>query len=163
MFPPDTKFDWMAGWYKVGLPWKSWKPVFTNYNLCVTRLQQLKARLRHKNTLLNQYDEIFKEQMKTCIIEPEQESELNVKPVHFLPHHGFVREDKDTSKLRIVFDGSAQSSEHNYSLNDCLERGTNLTPHIFSMLLRFHSYQIGITADIEKAFDQILNCHCRRS
>ena len=43
MFPPDAKFDWMAGWYKVGLPWKSCKPVFTTYDLCVTRLQQLKA------------------------------------------------------------------------------------------------------------------------
>ena len=83
MFPPDAKFDWMAGRYKVGLPWKSCKPVFTNYNLCVTRLQQLKARLRHNNTLLNQYDEIFKQQMETRIIEPVPESELNVKPVHF--------------------------------------------------------------------------------
>ena len=122
----------------------------------MTRLQQLKARLRHNNTLLNQYDEIFKQQMETHIIEPVPESELNVKPVHFLPHHGVVREDKDTTKLRIVFGGSAQSSEHKYSLNDCLERGPNLTPHIFSILLRFHSYQIGITADIEKAFHQVL-------
>ena len=31
-----------------------------------------------------------------------------------------------------------------------------MTPHIFSVLLRFRSYQIGITADIEKAFHQIL-------
>ena len=156
MFPPDAKFDWMAGQYKVGLPWKSCKPVFTNYDLCVTRLQQLKARLRHNNTLLNQYDEIFKQQMESRIIEPVPESQLNVKPVHFLPHHGVVREDKDTTKLRIVFDGSAQSREHKYSLNDCLERGPNLTPHVFSVLLRFRSYQIGITADIEKAFHQVL-------
>ena len=27
MFPPDAKFDWMAGQYKVGLHWKSCKPV----------------------------------------------------------------------------------------------------------------------------------------
>ena len=43
VFPPDAKFDQMAGQYKVGLPWKSCKLVLTNYDLCVTRLQQLKA------------------------------------------------------------------------------------------------------------------------
>ena len=94
--------------------------------------------------------------METHIIEPVPESEMNVKPVHFLPHHGVVREDEDTTKLHITFDCSAQSSEHKYSLNDCLEQGSNLTRHIFSVLLRFCSYQIGITADIEKAFHQIL-------
>ena len=29
-------------------------------------------------------------------------------------------------------------------------------PHIYSVLVRFRSYRIGITADIEKAFHQIL-------
>ena len=84
MFPPDAKFNWMAGQYKIGLPWKSYKPAFTNYNLCVTRLQQFKAQLKHNSILLNQYDEIFKQQRETRIIEPVPESELDVKPVHFL-------------------------------------------------------------------------------
>ena len=56
---------------------------------------------------------------------------------HFLPHHGVLREDKDTTKLCIVFDGSAQ---YKYSLNNCLEQlFLNLAPHIFSVLLRFCS------------------------
>ena len=71
--------------------------------------------------LLQQYDSIFNQQVETHIIEPVPASELNAKPVHFLPHHGVVREDKDTTKLLIVFDGSAQSEEQKYSLNDCLE------------------------------------------
>ena len=42
------------------------------------------------------------------------------------------------------------------SLNDCLEKGPNTTPHIFDILLKFRRYPIGIVADVEKAFHQIV-------
>ena len=42
------------------------------------------------------------------------------------------------------------------SLNDCLEKGPNTTPHIFDILLKFRCYPIGIVADVEKAFHQIV-------
>ena len=94
--------------------------------------------------------------METEIIEKVPHDELKGKEVHFLPHHGIVRTDKDTTKLRIVFDGSAKSEQFKYSLNDCLEKALNLTPHILSVLVKFRSYPIGMTADIEKVFHQIL-------
>jgi len=105
--------------------------------------------------LLWQYNETLRTQVDTEIIEKVPISELDKKEAHFLPHHGVVRADKDTTKLRIVFDGSAKSEQFEYLLNDCLEN-PNLTPHIFSVLVNFRSYPIGITADIEKAFHQIL-------
>ena len=40
-------------------------------------------------------------------------------------------------------------------MNDCLEKGPNLTPHVFEVLGKFRSYPVGLTADIEKAFHQI--------
>ena len=64
-------------------------------------------------------------------------------------------EDGETTKLRIVFDGSARADKNHYSLNDCLEKGPNLTPHAFEVLAKFRSYPVGLTADIEKAFHQI--------
>ena len=36
-----------------------------------------------------------------------------------------------------------------------IEKGTNLTPHVFEVLAKFRSYPVGLTADIEKAFHQI--------
>ena len=77
-------------------------------------------------------------------------------PCHFLPHHGVRRADKETTKLRIVFNGSAKVDKDSFSLNDCLNKGPNRIPHIFDMMIKFRSYPIGITADIEKAFHQIL-------
>ena len=72
-----------------------------------------------------------------------------------MPHHGVIRQDKDTTKLRIVFDGSAKA-DNNVSLNDCLSKGPNHTPLILDILLRFRFYKIALIANIEKAFHQIL-------
>ena len=47
-----------------------------------------------------------------------------------------------------------ERSQH--SLNECLEKGPNLTPLVFDVLLKFRLHHIGITADIEKAFHQIM-------
>ena len=66
-----------------------------------------------------------------------------------------MREVRETAKLRIVFDGSARADKNDHSLNDCLEKGPNLTPHVFEVLAKFRSYPVGLTADIEKAFHQI--------
>ena len=81
---------------------------------------------------------------------------MDSKQCHFLPYHGVIQEDKDTTKLRIVFDGSTKSISGSYSLNNCLEKGPNLTPLIFDVLLKFRTHKIGITSDIEKAFHQII-------
>ena len=62
-------------------------------------------------------------------------------------------EDKNTSKIRTVFDASARNEGP--SLNDCLYKGPQLTPLIFDILHRFRTYPVALTSDIEKAFLQI--------
>ena len=73
-----------------------------------------------------------------------------------MPCHGVIHQDKETTKLRVVFDGSAKDSLKDLSLNDCLEKGPNSTPHIFNILLEFRSYPVGIVSDVEKEFHQIV-------
>lgn len=51
-----------------------------------------------------------------------------------------------------MYDGSAQHSKDDRSLNDCLEVGENYIPHVFDQLTKFRWNAIGITGDIEKAF-----------
>ena len=55
-----------------------------------------------------------------------------------------------------MFDGSVKVERSHHSLNECLEKGPNLTPLVFDMLLKFWMRCTGITADIEKAFHQIM-------
>ena len=57
--------------------------------------------------------------------------------VHYLPHHAVVRHDKDTTKVRVVYDPFAKS-KFNQKINE--------------LLFRFRSYPVALVADIEKAF-----------
>ena len=83
---------------------------------------------------------------------PGNEKEVNA---HYLCHFAVVRSDRKTTKVRVVFDGSAKSIPASFSLNDRLEVGENHMPLLFDTLVRFHSQPIALTADIEAAFLQI--------
>lgn len=103
--------------------------------------------LRQEPAILEQYDHTIKEQLESGIIEAVNVSESTLGKV---PHHGVIRTDKTTTKLHVVYDASAKSSSP--SLNDCLHKGPKFNQLILDLLLRFRSYRIGLTADIEKAF-----------
>ena len=139
--------------YETPLPWKqSHDTLPDNYVNSKNRLLSLMKRLRKNPELFKEYDNIIKEQEKEGIIEQTPENHTTVPgQVHYLPHHPVVREDKETSKVRIVYDAS--SKQHGQpSLNDCLETGPNLLPQIIDVLIRFRSNKIGLISDIKKAF-----------
>lgn len=83
------------------------------------------------------------------IIEPVLETDTAAK-THYLPHHAVVRHDKDTTKVRIVYDASTHVKDP--SLNDCLHTGLDFNQKVLEILLRFRLYPVDWTADIEKAF-----------
>ncbi|XP_050494476.1 uncharacterized protein LOC126875568 [Bombus huntii] len=62
----------------------------------------------------------------------------------FLPHHGVIKESSQTTKLRVVFDGSAPTTT-GVSLNDVLHTGPKLQDDLYFILLRFRAHQYGIT------------------
>ena len=70
--------------------------------------------------------------------------------VHYLPHHAVIRRDKETTKLRIVYDASCKSN--GTSLNDCLYTGPVLSQKILDIILRFRTHRKAFAGDIEKAF-----------
>lgn len=72
--------------------------------------------------------------------------------MHYMPHHAVVHSERDTTKICIVYDGSAKLNNFKPSLNECLQVGPNLIPKLFDILVQFSSHSIALTADIEKAF-----------
>ncbi|GFV30545.1 integrase catalytic domain-containing protein [Trichonephila clavipes] len=72
----------------------------------------------------------------------------------YLPHHAVIRSDKTTSRIRIVFDGSAHEDGQS-SLNQSLYTGPNLHPNILELLLCFRKSPVAFTADVKSAFLQI--------
>ena len=140
--------------YEVNLPWKEERPT-DHYNLSYNRLKSLQRRLIKEPELLREYDQIIKDQLQEGIIEKVVEpgtDHLYNEGVHYMPHHGVVRKDKQTTKLRIVYDGSATPGNGELSINDCLQPGPNFIPKLFDILVKFRCYPVALTADIEKAF-----------
>ena len=82
--------------------------------------------------------------------------------VRYLPYRAVILRDREITKLRIVYDGSAKPLERAHSLNDRLETGLNYTPQLFDTLVNFRWHKFGLTADIEKAFLMVGNNETER-
>ena len=109
---------------------------------------QTPSALQQDQDIRREYNSVIKTQGIVEIVEhPEQ---TDAERVHYLPHHAVVRRDKDTTKLRIVYDAS--SKVNGPSLTDCLHTGPKFDQKILDTLLRFCLHKVAVTADIERAF-----------
>ena len=115
-------------------------------------MRSLHQKLLKNPKHLEEYNRNIEKQLATGIVEEVPPSNNDQENVHYLPHHCVVRKDKVTTKLRVVYDGSATTEMRDYSLNDCLFTGPNLIPQIFDLLVKFRQNPVGLVADIEKAF-----------
>ena len=152
VYADQIKFNGIR--YEASLPFKQDHPVIPdNYRLAQGRLCSLLRRLKSEPQILHQYDNVIKEQLATSVVELANDDEKTVEPgtVHYIPHREVLREDRSTTKLRVVYDASSKQKDQ-ISLNDCLLPGPPLTPLIFNILLRFRMNQIALVSDIEKAF-----------
>ena len=149
-FVQQIRFDGQR--YEVSLPWKEHHPPLPDHlDLCHKRLTGLIKRLKQNPQLLEEYNAIIQDQLNQGIVEVLTQPEREVShQVHYLPHHGVIRQDKTTSKLRIVYDASARSTGP--SLNECLYTGPRFGQSIFDILLRFRFQHVALIGDIEKAF-----------
>ena len=115
-------------------------------------------RRRAKDKTFNQlYCEFMKQYIDLDHMEPVPLKNMSLPNdmCFYLPHHAVLKNLSTTTKLRVVFDGSAKSST-GYSLNDLLLCGNTIQDDIFSHLCRFRCYPIVILADIEKMYRQIV-------
>ena len=72
----------------------------------------------------------------------------------YLPMHGVYKESSSSTKLRIVFDGSA-STTNGSSLNQLLHGGPTIQATLTDTLIKFRSYPIALNADVGKMFREI--------
>ena len=117
------------------------------------RLKNLFKKFKENKEPLFEHDKVINEQRNLNIV--EKVADYEVGPIHYLPHRPVIREDKETTKTRIVFDASRKSRVEEPFLNDILESGSSLTPLLTDVLLRFRYFNYVLLADIEKTFLQI--------
>ncbi|XP_052751852.1 uncharacterized protein LOC113522552 [Galleria mellonella] len=84
------------------------------------------------------------------IPETEKSNQLSF----YLPHHAVVNNNKDTTKVRVVFDASAKN-KNGVSLNDILMIGPRLQPELRHLIMRWRKPKIVLAADINKMYRQV--------
>ena len=121
--------------------------------MCDRRLNNLCKQFEKKPDQCKLYDQLFDSYLEDRIIEevpPEDIGEPG--QVCYLAHRPIVPEDRETTKIRPVFDGSARATAESPSLNDVLHTGPNLLSLIYDVLIRFILRKIVVMADIKQAF-----------
>lgn len=160
----EDKLTFNGERYEVRLSWKDEiHQLPDNYYLSSGRLKSTHKKLMDRPELLTKYNAIIKEQLENGMIErvPVQEEYHKCKNypkkgvLHYMPHHFVERQDKQHTKIRIVFDASAKTKKEFPSLNECLNKGPNLYNDLTGILLRARLHPFLVICDVEKAFLQI--------
>ncbi len=114
--------DPVTGHYIVALPFKDDCELGESRSRAEIRLKQNERKLAREKSLMDKYNEVAAEYFSLGHAEEVPCAELGKRP-YYLPHHGVIKESSTTTKLRVVFDASAKTS-NGLSLNDCFDGRT---------------------------------------
>ncbi|XP_017797028.1 PREDICTED: uncharacterized protein LOC108578252, partial [Habropoda laboriosa] len=118
------------------------------------RLISLERRFRKNPELHQGYIDFMREYESLGHMSKVDENSLENQLGYYLPHHAVYKESSTTTKLRVVFDGSAKTSS-GISLNDAQLVGMPVQSDLVTILLRFRKHRYVLSADIEKMYRQI--------
>ncbi|XP_028410384.1 uncharacterized protein LOC114533007 [Dendronephthya gigantea] len=151
----DTSISLKDGKYHAKLPWKPEQPILpSNVRIAQQRTRSMVKRLAADPEKLMMYNDVIVNQCNQGFIEKVENPSMNTGTCHYLPHHAVFKESS-TTPLRVVYDCSCSTSNQP-SLNDCLVTGPPILNDLTAILLRFRRQKYGMTADIEKAFLNIV-------
>ena len=127
-----------------------YKNIPDNFVPARNRLLSLLKRLSKNLEQLKRYDTIKDQERDGVIISVHNREIIRHGEKHYIPHSEVIKEERETTKLRIVYDASA--NQNGPSVNEILHSGPSLLPKIFDILVRFKSYKYAILSDIQSAF-----------
>jgi hypothetical protein len=141
----------------VSLPFKEdADPLGYSRAQALKRLMNLKQKFRANSTLGANYTKAFQEMIDEGFMELVPEGELITEPgsSYYIPHHCVLKDSSTTTKLRIVFDGSAKTSS-GQSINDVLLVGPTLQENLYNIMIRFRWHIVAVSGDITKMYLQV--------
>lgn len=146
-----------CGRYVVKLPFRDDNQTCKKGNfkeIANKRLLQLEKRLSRNLELKEQYNEVIQEYLRLNHMEVIPERQRDQEDVVYLPHHAVVRNDKKTSRVRVVFDASCIGT-NGVSLNKNLLVGPTLQHTLRHIVMRWRKHLICLSADIVKMYRQV--------
>ncbi|XP_058840653.1 uncharacterized protein LOC131696123 [Topomyia yanbarensis] len=121
------------------------------------RFRQLERRLERDSDLRDHYNEFLQEYLAMGHMQliGEMEDTLDEgRTTYYLPHHPVFKESSSTTKVRVVFDGSAKTTT-NHSLNDTLLTGPVIQDDLLDIMIRFRKHAVALVADVAKMYRQV--------
>ncbi|XP_075167569.1 uncharacterized protein LOC142239667 [Haematobia irritans] len=154
LFCTSTKRCPKTNKFIVRLPFKTNPSTLgQSFDIARRRLYYIEQKLMKSNQMRKDYTEFMNEYHTLGHMSPLPA--IDVAHCNFIPHHGVLKLDSSTTRLRVVFDASCATS-NGKSLNDVLCVGPQLQDDIFSMLSRFRYHKYVMVADIAKMYRQVL-------
>lgn len=144
-----------TGRYCVSLPFKDNAPALGNSQLSAERRF---CSLEHRFHVQPLFKELYVQFMEEYLALGHMTKDHSfdcTSPHYFLPHHGVMKENSSSTKLRTVFDASCKSS-NGLSLNNVLLPGPKLQTNICDLMLYFRYHNIVFACDIRQMYRQIL-------
>ncbi|XP_018360607.1 PREDICTED: uncharacterized protein LOC108759598 [Trachymyrmex cornetzi] len=156
LFDKTAKRD-DSGRFIVSLPIiESAEPLGESRDIAEKRLKQMECRFRSSVSWHEQYANFMREYEELGHMSRVVNGEHKVDPsIVYLPHHGVVKEDSTTTRLRVVFDASSKTSSGK-SLNDILMVGPTVQKCLLEIMIRFRIHKVALTGDIRQMYRQVV-------
>lgn len=108
----EQSLTYNSAQYEMAVPWKHEQPNLpNNREKAERRLQQVEKKLKTDRHLANVYQGVIDDYLKKKYIRVVPTSEPRPDSEWFLPHFPVVHPDRETTKVRIVFDASTKLNE----------------------------------------------------
>ena len=157
-FLDSITYDEKEQKYLVELPFNdAINNVESNHQVAFALMHKVHKDLSN-NGLLEDYDTIFKDQIKQNIIERIEVDPKDYDKYCFIPHFGVKRLDNPTTRVRIVYNASfTRKNSGKNSLNFACWEGSKdaQVSSMFQIIQRWRTGLYVCQADVEKAFLQI--------
>ncbi|GFW36402.1 uncharacterized protein TNCV_3713201 [Trichonephila clavipes] len=141
---------------RVGMPLKN-EPncLGESRDIALKRLNALWTRLIRDPQYLKLYRDFIHEyeklgHMKEVVIEND-----NSEIAYYMPHHGILRPEKSTTKLRVAFNATNPTS-NGLSLNSIQYNGGLVQNDLFTVMIKFREHPYTFTAHLKMMYRMIL-------
>ncbi|XP_050340313.1 uncharacterized protein LOC126766604, partial [Bactrocera neohumeralis] len=146
-----TTRDSIDGRFRVAIPFKKVKELGESRKTAVARLMSMERKFDARKDLKDDYTNFMREYQKMGHM---KEVEKMGQGKYYLPHQAVIKKESTTTKLRVVFDASAKTT-NGHSLNDVMLIGPRLQKDIVDIIVKWRMWRYVMSADVEKMYRQI--------
>ena len=104
----ENTVQFKDGRYEVSIPWKSEPHLPDNSEMALKRLAQTEKRIKKNPEVESRYSETIEKYLEKGYLRKVEKQEVQPDSKWYLPHFPIVDLNRETTKVRIVYDAAAK-------------------------------------------------------